>query len=103
MGAQCDSLAAKVLALNMQGSHWVPVLNPTALLPLQLPACCLGKQLRMAQSLGTLHHHGRPRRSSGLLVLDQHSSGSCSPLGSEASDRRSSSLSLLHSVYLPFQ
>ena len=37
---------------------WVPVLIPAAPHPFQLPACGLGKQLRMAQSLGTLHPHG---------------------------------------------
>ena len=37
---------------------WVPVLIPAAPRPFQLPACGLGKQLRMAQSLGTLHPHG---------------------------------------------
>ena len=37
-----------------------------------------------------------------LLASDRHSMGRCAPLGSESSDGRSSSLSLL-SVYLPFQ
>ena len=38
--------------------HWDPIWTPVpilvALLPIQLPACDLGKQSRTAQSLGTL-------------------------------------------------
>ena len=44
---------------------WSLVLIPATLLPTQLPACGLGKRLRMDQSLGTLHPCGRPRRAPG--------------------------------------
>ena len=47
---------------------WAPVLIPAARLPIQLPACGLGKQWRMAQSLGTLHPCGRPGRGSWLQI-----------------------------------
>nr|XP_051705316.1 ORM1-like protein 1 isoform X1 [Oryctolagus cuniculus]XP_051705317.1 ORM1-like protein 1 isoform X1 [Oryctolagus cuniculus]XP_051705318.1 ORM1-like protein 1 isoform X1 [Oryctolagus cuniculus] len=50
--------------------------------------CCgLGKQWKMAQVLGPLHPHGRPR-SSWLLASDRHSSGHCSHLGNEPADGR---------------
>ena len=39
MGAQCDSLAAKVHALNMQGSHVGARSKPNS--PASLPASCL--------------------------------------------------------------
>ena len=38
-----------------QDLRWSQVLIPAAPLPIQLPACGLGKQSRTAQSLGTLH------------------------------------------------
>ena len=41
---------------------------PAAPLPFQLPACGLGKQLRTAQSFGTLHLRGRPGRGSWLRM-----------------------------------
>ena len=59
---QCSGLVTKVLTLNMPGSYMVLIL--AALLPIQLPACGLGKQSRMAQSLETLHQSGRPGRVS---------------------------------------
>ena len=65
---------------------WAPVLIPAALLPIQLPACSLGKQLRTAQSLGALDLRGS---SSGL---DWLSSNCCGQLGDESSDTRPSSL-----------
>ena len=49
----------RVLALHARDPIWVPVLIPAAPLPIQLPACGLGKQWRTAQSLGTLHLRGK--------------------------------------------
>ena len=54
----------KVLALHAQDPIWAPVLIPEAPLPIQLPACGLGKRLRTAQGFGTLHPCGRPGRGS---------------------------------------
>ena len=48
-----------------QDPIWAPGLIPTAPLPIQFPACGLGKQSRTAQSLGTLHPHERPQGASG--------------------------------------
>ena len=76
--------------------------NPSNSASHQLPVCALGKQWRTAQSLRTLHQCGKPARGSGLLASDWLSSGHCSHLGSESTDRRSS-LSLLLSLYLTFQ
>ena len=42
----------------------------------QRPACGLGEQKRMVQSLGTLHLCGRPERSSRLLISSAHHFGS---------------------------
>ena len=42
----------KVLALHACDPIWVPVLIPEAPLPIQLPACGPGKQLRTAQGPG---------------------------------------------------
>ena len=47
---------------------WAPVLTLAAQFPFQIPACSLGRQSRMAQGLGTLHPHGRPKRSSWLWI-----------------------------------
>ena len=47
---------------------WAPVLILAAPLPIQLPACGLGKQSRTAQSFGNLHPRGRPRRGSWLGI-----------------------------------
>ena len=44
---------------------WASVHVPAAPVPIQLPACGLGKQPRTAQSLGTLHLHGRPEEAQG--------------------------------------
>ena len=90
----------KVLALHAQDPIWAPVLILAALLPIQLPACGLGKQSRMAQSFGTLHPRGRPGRVSWLRV--SIASAVALTWGVKSSDRRSSSLSLL-SVYPHFQ
>ena len=73
---------------------------PAAPLPFQLPACGLGKQWRTAQGFGNLRPCGRPGRGSWLRIGIV--SVRCAHLGSESSDGRSSSLSLL-SVYPPFQ
>ena len=78
----------------------VPVHDPVALLPIQLPACDLEKQSRTTQSLEILHPRGRPERGSGLLAWNRRISSHCGYLESESSDRRCSSLSLLLSVYL---
>ena len=51
-------LVAKVFPLNRPGSHMGASSIPAAPLPIQLPVCGLGKQLKMAQSLGILHHVG---------------------------------------------
>ena len=90
----------KVLALHARYPMWALVLIPAAPLPFQLPACGPGKQSRTAQSFGNLHPRGRPARGSWLRtgIVSAH----CAHLGSESSDGRSSSLSLL-SVYPPFQ
>lgn len=42
---------------------WAPVSVLPDALPLQLPAYGLRRQRRMAKVLGTLHPHGRARRS----------------------------------------
>ena len=62
---QCG-LVAKVLALGTPRSHNAPVLIPAAVLPVQLPACGMRKQSRMAQNLGTLI----PCRIAGKRFLD---------------------------------
>ena len=90
----------KVLALYARDPIWALVLIPATPLPFQLPACGPGKQSRMAQSFGTLHLCGRPGRGSWLGI--RIAPAVALTLGSESSDGRSSSLSLL-SVYLPFQ
>ena len=90
----------KVLAFHARDPIWAPVLIPAAPLPFQLPACGLGRQSRTAQGFGTLHPRGRPARGSWLRIGIV--SARCAHLGSESSDGRSSSLSLL-SVYPPFQ
>ena len=95
--AWCDGVVAKVLALHAS------VLIPAAPLPIQLPACGMGKQSRMAQSFGTLHPHGRPRKKLLAPGFGLAQSRCCGHLGSKPLDIRSSSLSLLLSVYLPFQ
>ena len=47
----------------IHGDHiWVPIRALLPLLPTHLPACGLGKQLRVAQSLGSLYSCGRPGR-----------------------------------------
>ena len=56
--------------LHVQDTKWELVLIPPAALPIQLPACVLGKQERMTQSLGTLHLCEGPRRNSWVLALD---------------------------------
>ena len=58
------------------------------------------KALGPCTHFGTLHPHGRPGRGSWLRIGIV--SARCAHLGSESSDGRSSSLSLL-SVYPPFQ
>ena len=58
----------KVLALHARDPIWMPVLIRAAPLPFQLPACGPGKQQRTAQSFGTLHPCGRPRRGSWLRI-----------------------------------
>ena len=85
--ARRDGAVVKVLALHARDPIWTPVLIPAALLPIQLPACGPGKQWETRKS---------------LLASDRHSIGCCAHLGSESSEGRSSSLSLL-SVYLLFQ
>ena len=57
----------KVLTLHAQDPIWAPVLIPAVPLPIQLPACGLGKQSRTVQILGTLHLPGIP--AGGSLVL----------------------------------
>ena len=42
---------------------WTLVLILAATLPIQLPTCCLGKQWRMDQGLGTLHCMGDPKEA----------------------------------------
>ena len=96
--ARRGGAVVKVLALHAQDPIWAPVLIPAAPLPIQLPACGPGKQSRTVQGFGTLHPRGRPGRGSWLRIA----SARCAHLGSESSDGRSSSLSLL-SVYPPFQ
>ena len=49
---------AQDLALNAWDPIWPRVLISAAPLPILLPVCGLGKQLRMAQSLRTLHPLG---------------------------------------------
>ena len=44
------------------------LLIPEAPLPIQLPACGLGKQSRTAQIFGSLHLHGEPGRGSWLRI-----------------------------------
>ena len=63
-----DGAVVKVLALHAWDPIWAPVLIPAAMLPIQLPACGPGKQSRTAQSFGTLHLCGRPRRISRLQI-----------------------------------
>ena len=58
----------KVLALHARDAIWALVLIPVAPLPIQLPACGPGKQLRTAQSFGTLYPRGRPGRGSWLRI-----------------------------------
>ena len=101
--AQQCGLAAKVLTLYTLGSHMGASSNPGS--STFQPAPCLwpGKATEDSTRFGTLHPRGIPGRSSWILALDQHSTGRCAHLGSELSDRRSSSLSLLLSVYLTFQ
>ncbi|XP_058514243.1 GRIP1-associated protein 1 isoform X2 [Ochotona princeps] len=60
--------------------HWDPICILAAPLPIQLPACGLGKQSRTAQSLGTLHPRGRAGRGSWLLALDRCSTSCCGHL-----------------------
>ena len=86
--------------LACPGSHMGTGSIPAAPLPFQFPACGPGKQSRTAQGFGTLHLRGRPGRGSWLRIGIV--SARCAHLGSESSDGRSSSLSLL-SVYPPFQ
>ena len=76
------------------GSHMGAGSNPGS--PASLPAPCLWP--------GKAVEDPAPAWETGkrLLALDQHSIGRCAHLGSESSDGRSSSLSLL-SVYPPFQ
>ena len=87
----------KVLALQARDPIWALVLMAAVPLPFQLPACGLGKQQRTAQSFGNLHPPGR-----GSWLQIGIVSAHCAHLGSESSDGRSSSLSLL-SVCPPFQ
>ena len=68
MGPGAVAQVVKVLALHARDPIWAPVLIPAAPLPFQLPACGPGKQSRTAQSLGTLHLRGRPRRGSWLRI-----------------------------------
>ena len=90
----------KVLTLHAWDPIWAPVLSWQPHFPSSSPTCGLGKQSRTAQGFGTLHPRGRPGRGSWLLI--GIASTCCTHLGSESSDGRSSSLSLL-SVYPPFQ
>ena len=90
----------KVLALNARDLIWALVLVLADPLPIQLPACGLGKQSRTAQSFGTLHPRGRPRRGSWLRI--GIALAIALTWGVNHRNRRSSSLSLL-SVYPPFQ
>ena len=77
--ARRDSVAVKVLALNIRDPIWTPVLIPSS-------------SLFMAWESS----QGQPK------TLDGFSSSCCNHLWSESSEGRSSSLSLL-SAYLPFQ
>ena len=88
--------------LTRMDRTWAPVLILAAALPNQLPSCGLGKQLRMAQRLWNLHPHGRPGGNVWLLASSWHSYSHCDHLGSESSDRRSSSLLLL-SLYMTLE
>ena len=94
--AQRDSIVVKVFALHTPESHIVLILE--ALLPIQIPACGLGKQSRMAQNLGTLHQRGRPRRAPGSW-LQIGATPAVAYMGSESSDGRFSCLS--SSLYIP--
>ena len=68
IGPRAVAQVVKVLALHARDPIWEPVLIPAALLPIQLPACGPGKQLRTAQGFGTLHPCGRPGRGSWLRI-----------------------------------
>ena len=66
--AQRDGAVVKDLTLHARDPMWAPVLVLAAPLPIQLPACGPGWQSRTAQSFGTLHLRGRPRRGSWLQI-----------------------------------
>ena len=103
MGPGAVAQVVKILTLHARDPIWAPVLVPVAPLPIQLPACGLGKQSRMAQSLGTLQPSGRPGRAPGSWLWIGSAPVIADTCGvNHSSDGRSSSLSLL-SVYLPFQ
>ena len=51
--------------LARPGNHMGAGSNPAAPLPFQLAACGPGKQLRTAQTFGTLHHMGDPEEALG--------------------------------------
>ena len=101
--AQCSYAVAKVLALHVSGYHLGTNLILAALLSIQLTANGLENQLKMAQSLGTLHSCGRFERGSRHLASDGQSSGQCGHLESGSMNGRASSLSLLLSVNLIVQ
>ena len=92
----------KSLPCTCRDPIWVLVLIPATPLPIQFPACGLGKQLRTAQSWDPAPMW-ETWKSSGLLASDRLSTGCCVHLASETLDRRSSSLSFLLSAYLSFQ
>ena len=99
IGPGAVAQVVKVLALHARDPIWAPVLIPAAPLPMQLPACGLGKQSRTAHLWEPAPAWETRKR---LLASDRHSIDRCAHLGSKSSDGRSSSLSLL-SVYTPFQ
>ena len=96
-----SGLVTKSSLCTYPGSHMGTGSCPGCSTSHPAPCLWLGKQLRIAQSLGTLHPHGRLGRGSWLLASDQLSQATVATWGVNR-DRRSSSLSLL-SVYLLFQ
>ena len=94
--ARRGGAVVKVLALHSRDPIWVPVLSQQPRFPSSLwPRKEVEDGLKLWDPAPTWETQKR------LLASDRHSIGHCAHLGSESSDGRSSSLSLL-SVYPPF-
>ena len=85
-----------------QDPKWVLVLIPIATIPVQVPACGLGKQLRMAQSLGPCTRVGDPEESSGSWI-QINTTLAIAVTWAVNQWMEDLSLSPLFSVYLTFQ